>query len=132
ERPVSPTSSEEDFNLKSRNIGEWLKSQAKEPPRPSSPIKNFVNKNIVDPIFKRSHERNSSTSSLPKIPSSLKNEINLGDDKEEFKLQNHLERHIRRKLFQESKKEEIISEDEKKMNELDNIIEDDVNDYYEN
>ncbi|CAG8546025.1 519_t:CDS:2 [Cetraspora pellucida] len=32
ERPVSPTSSEKDFNLKSRNIGEWLKSQAKEPP----------------------------------------------------------------------------------------------------
>ncbi|CAG8814627.1 6216_t:CDS:2, partial [Cetraspora pellucida] len=132
ERPVSPTSSEEDFNLKSRNIGEWLKSQAKEPPRPSSPIKDFVNKNI--------------------------NEINLEDDEEEFKLQKppvrykrtrtvvstdtnlsstngdkwKRERNIRRKLFQESRKEEITSEDEKEMNELDNIIEDDVNDYYEN
>ncbi|CAG8485237.1 23551_t:CDS:2, partial [Cetraspora pellucida] len=86
-RPVSPTSSEEDFNLKSRNIGEWLKSQAKEPPRPSSPIKDFVNKNIVDPIFRSTHERNSNTSSLPKISSSLKNEINLEDDEKEFKLQ---------------------------------------------
>ncbi|CAG8485391.1 23559_t:CDS:2 [Cetraspora pellucida] len=86
ERPVSPTSSEEDFSLKSKNIEEWLKSQAKEPPRPSSPIKDFVNKNIVDSIFKRTHERNSSTSSLPKILSSLKNKINLEND-EEFKLQ---------------------------------------------
>ncbi|CAG8815227.1 3844_t:CDS:2, partial [Cetraspora pellucida] len=87
ERLASPTSSEEDFNLKSRNLGEWLRSQAKEPPRPSSSIKDFVNKNIVDPIFRRTNGRNSSTSSLPKIPSSLKNEINLNNDEEEFKLQ---------------------------------------------
>ncbi|CAG8546003.1 518_t:CDS:2 [Cetraspora pellucida] len=42
------------------------------------------------------------------------------------------ERDIRRKLFQESRKEKITSEDKKEMNELDNIIEDDVNNYYEN
>ncbi|CAG8560439.1 16616_t:CDS:2 [Cetraspora pellucida] len=66
ERPISPTSSEKDFSLKSRNIGEWLKSQAKEPPRPKN------------------------------------------------------------------KNEEITSEDKKEMNELDNIIENNVQDYFEN
>ncbi|CAG8497072.1 2073_t:CDS:2 [Cetraspora pellucida] len=126
--------------------------------RPVFSTSNFVNKNIIDPIFRRTHGRNSSTSSLPKIPSSLKNKINLEKDDKEFKLQKppvkfkrtrtvvltdtnlsstngdkwKKERDIRRKLFQESKNEEITSEDEKEINELDNIIKDDVQDYYKN
>jgi len=158
ERPSSPISDDEDFKLASRNVGEWLKNQAKTPPeRPSSPVKEFINKNVINPLFRR-HSRNSSTTSLPQIPSKLKNEVNPEEDEEEFKLQNppisrlkreksitsttsnqssntdkwRKNREIRRKMFEESKKEDITSDDERNMEELDSIIEDDTKDYYEN
>ncbi|CAG8643490.1 6156_t:CDS:2, partial [Cetraspora pellucida] len=145
ERPSSPISEDEDFKLASRNVGKWLRDQAKTlPERPSSSVREFINKNVINPIFKR-HSRNSSTTSLPQIPSKLKNEVNPEENEEEFKLQNppisrlkrqrsivlttlnqssntnkwRKNRKIRRKMFEESKKEDITSDDERNMKELD-------------
>ncbi|CAG8680753.1 11564_t:CDS:10, partial [Cetraspora pellucida] len=131
ERPSSLVSDDEDFKLASRNVEEWLRNQTKTPPeRSSSSVKEFINKNIINPLFRR-HSRNISTTSLPQIPFKLKNEVNPEEDEEEFKLQNpsisrlkrqrsiRKNREIRRKMFKESKKEDITSDNKRNMKELD-------------
>ncbi|CAG8636170.1 3489_t:CDS:2, partial [Cetraspora pellucida] len=107
-RPSSPASDNEDFKLA---------------------IKEFINKNVINLLFRR-HSRNSNTTSLSQIPSKLKNKVNLEENKE-FKLQNSpisrlkrqrsikKDREIIRKMFEESKKEDITLADERNIKELD-------------
>ncbi|CAG8796361.1 5531_t:CDS:2, partial [Cetraspora pellucida] len=121
EWPVTPTSSKEDFSLKSRNIREWFK-------KPS--------KRITETKFSDKRLYNEEEFKLQKPPIKYKRTRTVASTNTNLLFTNkdkwRKKRDIRRKLFQESKNKEITSEDEKEINEINNIIEDDVQNYYKN